>query len=141
MDKCYGDAGDCREVSSALIILPGTCWKGSRMDEEWLTYAEAAERLNIKPDSVKRRARARKWPRRTGNDGLARVRIETPEGLEEASSPENPPVSALLLAAETEVRLLRERVADLTADRDALREALARAAERKPGFLARFLGR
>lgn len=114
------------------------------MDEEWLTYAEAAERLNIKPDSVKRRARARKWPRRTGNDGLARVRIEAPEGREEPTAPENPPLSALLLAAETEVRLLRERVADLTADRDALRDALARAAEPKPqqpGLLARLLGR
>lgn len=111
------------------------------MIEEWLTYAEAAERLNIKPDSVKRRARARKWPRRTGNDGLARVRIETPEGREEESAPDGPPISARLLASETEVRLLRERLADLTADRDALREALARAVERKPGLFARFFSR
>lgn len=38
-----------------------------------MTYAEAAERLGIKPDSVKRRARSRRWPRRVGNDGAARV--------------------------------------------------------------------
>lgn len=41
----------------------------------WLTYNEAAERLGIKPESVKRRARSRKWPRRVGNDGTARVLV------------------------------------------------------------------
>ena len=46
-------------------------------DGEWLTYAEASERLAIKPESVKRRARSRNWPRKVGNDGLARVLIPT----------------------------------------------------------------
>ena len=36
-----------------------------------------------------------------------------------------------LAAAETEIRLLRERLTDLTADRDALRDALAQAAARQ----------
>lgn len=44
-------------------------------DHIWLTYDEAAERLGVKPASVRRRAAARKWPKRQGNDRRARVGI------------------------------------------------------------------
>ena len=44
-------------------------------EELWLTYTEAAGKLGIKLDSVKRRVRARKWPRMTGNDGIVRIQI------------------------------------------------------------------
>lgn len=113
------------------------------MTEEWLTYAEAADRLSIKPDSVKRRARAKNWPRRVGNDGFARVQLPSGDAREVESSPDDPPLSSRLAAAETEVRLLRERLADLTADRDALRAALAAAAAPQPrqqSLLSRLLG-
>jgi len=90
------------------------------MDGEWLTYAEAAEVMRIKPESVKRRARARNWPRRVGNDGLARVQLPSPDAPGDTSPPDDPPVSARLAVAENEVRLLRERVADLMTERDRL---------------------
>lgn len=128
------------------------------MSEEWLTYAEAAEHLGIKVESVKKRAQRRLWRRRTGNDGRTRVLLPTdspapiPADIPTTLPPDSPPVSVpddtreRLAAAETEVRLLRERVADLTADRDAMRDALARAASqaqtvgRVGGFWARLFG-
>ena len=130
------------------------------MSGDWLTYAEAAQRLGIKPESIKKRAIRRGWPRQAGNDGLARIRL--PDDLPALPIPgPTPPDTARdttgddtrerLAAAETEIRLLRERLTDLTADRVVLRDALARAAASqaeivrpvgsRPGFLARLLGR
>lgn len=129
-----------------------------------MTYAEASAFLGIKPESVKRQARAKRWPRMLGNDGRALVKVPDlpPGGVREASPEGESPPKILpapppddtrerLAAAETEIRLLRERLTDLTADRDVLRDALARAAasqaeivrpvESRPGFLARLLGR
>ena len=113
------------------------------MSDDWKTYAEAGAALGIKPESVKRRARAKHWPKIVGNDGLARVKIpdlphtgeirpDTPEDTPSLASPPNPPLGERLAAAETEIRLLRERLTDLTTDRDALRDALARAAASHP---------
>jgi len=51
----------------------------------WLTYAEAGRALGMKPGSVKRLSFRRKWPRRTGNDGLARVGVPMAE-LQPATS-------------------------------------------------------
>lgn len=48
-------------------------------EENWLTYAEAADVLGIKLDSVKRRARGRKWPRIVGNDGRCRIQLPAEE--------------------------------------------------------------
>lgn len=42
---------------------------------EWLTYAEMAERLGIAPESARTLAKRRRWPRRAGNDGLARIAV------------------------------------------------------------------
>jgi len=41
----------------------------------WLTYAEAGRALGMQPGSAKRLSFRRHWPRRTGNDGLARVGV------------------------------------------------------------------
>ena len=104
-------------------------------DVTWLTYDEAAAALGIKADSVRRRAAARKWPRRTGNDRKARVGIPRdiiPEGIPAptpAITPDNPDASGLreeLAEARTEVRMLRERIRDLKEDRDAWREIASR---------------
>ena len=133
------------------------------MSETWMTYAEAGERLGIKPESVKRRARLKAWPKRIGNDGLARVQVpgmtEPPDHPADSPPDESPPKSApnppphddtreRLASAETEIRLLRERLDDLTKDRDALRDALARTASShaeivRPigGFWSRLLNR
>ena len=40
-----------------------------------MTYAEAAQLLGIKVESVMRRARNRKWHKELGNDGLARIAV------------------------------------------------------------------
>ena len=110
------------------------------MSGTWLTYAEAAAILGIKSDSVKRRAMRKRWPRRTGNDGKARIQMpddvtndipsdSTPDVTSDTSPPlEHINTRERLAAAETEVRLLREMLSDVTADRDAMRDALAKAA-------------
>lgn len=41
----------------------------------WLSYAELAARLGIKPASAKRRAIDRRWPKKQGNDGRSLVAI------------------------------------------------------------------
>lgn len=114
----------------------------------WLTYAEAAERMRIKPDSVRRRAAARKWPRRIGNDGKASVGIppdvipDATPALPHDNPPQNPGPSVELAAAKTEIRLLREQLDDLKEDRDAWRaqsERLSKARSRS--IIDRILGR
>jgi len=42
---------------------------------EWLTYAEAGERLNVSPEAIRARAIRGHWRRQVGNDGLARVTV------------------------------------------------------------------
>lgn len=51
---------------------------GNMGDDEprtWLTYAEAGRALEMQPGSAKRLSFRRHWPRRMGNDGLARVGV------------------------------------------------------------------
>lgn len=129
------------------------------MTETWLTYSQAAERLRIKTDSVKRRARARRWPRRTGNDGIVQVGIPADALTEDRAEiltddpPINPPSSALveqlnsarIEAAEHRARAdaLADQVADLRAERDRLLSVIERrASEVRPAtFWTRLFGR
>lgn len=94
-------------------------------EEIWLTYAEAAEMLGIKLDSVKRRARGRKWPRMVGNDGRCRIQLPAEEnraaGRAAARSDDSPippdfpsPASALL--ERVSVAEIRAAVAEARAD-------------------------
>lgn len=116
----------------------------------WLTYDEAATRLGIKADSVRRRAASRKWPRRVGNDGLARIGIPAtiiPDRIPDAT-PENPDKSDAIRIAvlETETAMLRERLNEMRADRDRLAGLLEKALEPRPvqvapGFWARLFSR
>lgn len=127
--------------------------------EIWLTYNEAAKRLGIKPDSVRRRAAARKWPRRQGNDGLARVRIPTdvirtvsPDATPALTPDVTPDASGAireeLAEAKATIAGLEARLKDAHNDRDAWRERaqklddrLAEALKPRPGFFDRLLGR
>jgi hypothetical protein len=120
------------------------------MDHTFLTYDEAAKRLHIKADSVRRRARARKWPRREGNDGLVLVGVPsellTPDSTPDKgqdSPPGHPPghpPDARLGELEVEVKLLRSQLEDLRSDRDAWRDQ-AQALAGRGGFWSRLLGR
>lgn len=100
-------------------------------DVQMMTYADAADALGVKVDSVKRRARNRRWRREKGNDGLVRIGVPT-EILSRAvrdnpaDDPSDNPADILRLekkvsALETEVSMLREREMDLKAERDVWR--------------------
>jgi hypothetical protein len=56
-------------------------------DTRWLTYDELAAALGITPDSARRLVARKKWPRRAGNDGRARI------GVPAERIPDKPPVS------------------------------------------------
>lgn len=136
-------------------------------DGTWMTYANAAEALGIKLDSVKRRARARKWPRRTMNDAAVQVLVPA-DALAEGRSdnpansipPTPPPDDGRIAVAEARAEAAERRADETAQDRDRWRdmaEALRAdlAAERarsesqvtvpiparRPGFLSRLLGR
>lgn len=120
----------------------------------WLTYDEAAAKLGIKSDSVRRRCALRKWPRRVGNDGLARIGVpatiipdRTPVAIPD-TAPENPDKSDAIRIAvlETETAMLRERLNEMRADRDRLAGLLEKALEPRltqiaPSFWARLFSR
>ena len=48
------------------------------MTDEWLTYAQAAERLNLTVEAVRLRALRGRWQKTIGNDKRPRIRL--PEG-------------------------------------------------------------
>lgn len=122
-------------------MIPRTV-RGIEMNDDvrMMTYAEAAEILGVKLDSVKRRARNRRWKRETGNDGLTRIAVpvsvlpDTSGDSPPDCPPDNTPdiredvlrLEKQVSALETEVRVLREAQADLRADRDAWREEAQR---------------
>lgn len=120
---------------------------GDDPDLVWLTYDEAAGRLGIQADSVRRRAASRKWPRRRGNDGFARVGIPRsiiPDATPELT-PDNPDNSGRLredlATAKAEIEGLEARLVDTQAERDRLAVLLERALEPRPGILSRIFGR
>ena len=45
------------------------------MPDEWLTYREAADRLNVSAQAVRQKAIRGRWQKIAGNDGKARVRL------------------------------------------------------------------
>ena len=49
------------------------------MDVRWLTYEEMAAELGIARESARQLVKRKRWPRRPGNDGRARVGIPTDE--------------------------------------------------------------
>lgn len=113
------------------------------MEHIFLTYDEAATRLGIKPDSVRRRARARKWPRRKGNDGKVKVGIppdvlgaDHPPGL-----PSGPPPDTEAAELRVENRMLRERLEELRDERDKWRDQAERLSEPRTGLISRIFGR
>ena len=100
-------------------------------DAQLMTYAEAAELMKIKIDSVKRRARNRRWHREIGNDGLVRIAVpltalpDPSITVQLDNLPDRPggqiEADKRIVALEVEVKMLRETLQDLRRDRDAWR--------------------
>jgi hypothetical protein len=97
--------------------------RASIMEGDWLTYAEAAERLKTSPEAVRQKAIRRRWQRSVGNDGRARVRlpdgwsnpVRTPSGRPNKSNvrtPSEPRTDThLIKALEAHVATLKEQLA------------------------------
>lgn len=107
------------------------------VDFEFLLYEEAASRLGISIDSVRKQARRKAWPRKPGNDGKVRVGIPL-ERLAADSPKDNPPdrpedspgairelqarvleLQGQLLAAEARQEGQERLISALQSDRDA----------------------
>jgi hypothetical protein len=73
------------------------------MTEEWFTYSELGERLNISAEAARQKAIRARWPRRTANDGKAQVKVDVsdvlatmpPRRLSDRPTPDQPPVEPL----------------------------------------------
>lgn len=116
------------------------------MDDLFLTYDEAAARLGIKPDSVRRRARLKKWPRRTGNDG--RVRVGIPPDIlppdDQGDHPEESPPIDIDVRMENgelrvEVRMLKEQIETLRQERDSWKHQAERLSVPRPGLISQMI--
>jgi hypothetical protein len=68
---------------------------------EWMTYAELAEQRGISKRSAMRLALRHRWPRRRGNDGMARVGVPAGGAMppERQTPTSDAPALAVLAAA------------------------------------------
>jgi hypothetical protein len=100
-------------------------------DGQWLTYGEAAARLGVSIDAIRRRACRGHWARLPGNDGKARIRL-----------PDDLPALRLDAArddAPTLVRALEAHIATLKADNETLKGQLGAERERADHAIAEFV--
>jgi hypothetical protein len=69
--------------------------RGTMSDTKLMTYAEIADALGIGADSARNLVRRKRWHRRPGNDGLARVEVpvEYVAEHEKADAGSSPPAS------------------------------------------------
>ena len=121
------------------------------MADLWLTYADASKRLGIKTESVKRRARSRKWARRVRNDGIAEVcvpddaltvgRSDDLPAIPPVSPPPDPRLTERMIEAETRAAVAEARLADVQQDRDRWRELAERLSQPRPSIWTRFFSR
>jgi hypothetical protein len=89
------------------------------MEGDWLTYAEAAERLNATPEAVRQKAIRGRWQRTIGNDKRARIRLpdgwtnpvrtppERPNKTDGRTPSEPRPEAQLIKALEAHVETLK----------------------------------
>ena len=115
-------------------------------EHRFMTYDEAATLLHIKPDSVRRRAASKRWPKRQGNDRKARVGIpvsiipdDTPAPIPAITTDETglreelATTKQALARMEGQAEATAARLIDLAADRDAWRQQAERlASETRP---------
>src|SRR5215471_19133231 len=108
------------------------------MTDEWLTYAEAAERLHTTPQGARQRAIRGRWQKTIGNDKKPRIRL--PDGWEDTvrtatEHVERKRSNAVRTATghanePALVDSLRDHVATLKAENETLKAQLAASEER-----------
>lgn len=105
------------------------------MDTRLMTYAELAAALRIAPDSARRLVARRKWTRRPGNDGRARIAVpidklqlvtsdsppDSPPDIRPHAIPDSPPTSEAVAVLQRHIERLEGEIARLTSERDAER--------------------
>jgi len=97
------------------VTWTGETWAARTLDGQWMTYGEAAVRLGVTPEAVRRRAFRSKWSRQPGNDGRTRVRV--PDHAPVTRSPTAlPDTPALVLALEAHIATLKTDIERLTAE-------------------------
>jgi chromosome segregation ATPase len=111
------------------------------METEWLTYTEAAERLNVSPHAVRAKANRKGWRRQIGNDGRARVLVAL-----EPRAPDDRPIIARSSPARKAVdpalvNALESHIKTLQGDNDALREQLAASESRSEKLASDYAAR
>jgi hypothetical protein len=102
------------------------------MDGVWVTYAEAAARLNVSVEAVRQRAIRNRWARTLGNDKRARVRL-----------PDEPYPTQTPIVRSTEPALLdalREHNETLKGEVELLKGQLVTERERADRAMAEFAG-
>ena len=127
-------------------------------EHRFMTYEDAAKLLRIKPDSVRRRAASKRWPKQRGNDRKARVGIPIsiiPDGIpaltpaiipnENALREELATTKQALARMEGQAEATTARLIDLAADRDSWKAQAERlASEPRPvarvSIWSRFFG-
>jgi hypothetical protein len=107
------------------------------MEPEWLTYAEAAERLNVSPHAVRARATRNGWRRQIGNDGRAKVLVAL-----DPLAPDEPPMSPRSLPArkgvdQALVTALESHIKTLQGENETLRQQLRAETDRLAAAEAR----
>jgi hypothetical protein len=115
------------------------------LTDEWLSYAEAAERLHTTPQGARQRAIRGRWQKTIGNDKKPRIRL--PDGWADTVRTATERVerkSANAVRTATEhvidpalVDSLRDHVATLKAENEALKAQLAASEERTTATEAR----
>jgi len=104
------------------VTWTGGTWAAGTLDGQWMTYGEAAVRLGVTPEAVRRRAFRSNWARQPGNDGRTRVRVpdDAPVTRSPTALPDTP---ALVLALEAHIATLKTDSERLTAELAGEREA------------------
>ena len=102
------------------------------MDGVWVTYAEAATRLNVSVEAIRQRAIRNRWARTLGNDKRARIRL--PDEPYPTQTPIVRPTESALLDA------LREHNETLKGEVDLLKGQLVTERERADRAMAEFAG-
>jgi DNA primase len=94
------------------------------MDDPWLTYKQAADKLGVSPQAARQKAIRGRWPRTRGNDGQARVQVpEQPPRMRTAYG--QAPDIQLVDALRGQLAALESHIKTLQADNEALKEQLA----------------